>query len=180
LVGVVLADQALAFPDFRAAERTFQLLVQVAGRAGRGERPGQVILQTYQPDHPAILSAQRHDYIGFCRSELAARKELGFPPFARMVAVRIDAAQRDQAEHAAATLAKFTEALPELRSEQVELLGPAPAPIERLRARFRQRFLLKSPHRAALRAVAIALCARIDEGVAPARASLDVDPVAML
>lgn len=180
LVGVVLADQALAFPDFRAAERTFQLLVQVGGRAGRGERPGQVILQTYQPDHPSVHFARTHDYAGFVRTEMDAREELGFPPFGRLVAVRIDAGERGQAERTACALADFARDLPQVHERGVALLGPAPAPIERLRGRYRQRFLLKSSDRNALRAVAVALAARIDEGVAPARATLDVDPVAML
>lgn len=180
LVGVVLADQSLAFPDFRASERTFQLLVQVGGRAGRGERPGQVILQTYQPDHPAVRFACTHDYHGFCQSEMEAREELGFPPFGRLVAVRVDAGDLTQAERAARDLADFASGLPQLRERKVALLGPAPAPIERLRGRYRQRLLLKSGDRNALRAAAVALAARIDEGVPPARASIDVDPVAML
>src|SRR5438874_7864613 len=81
LVGVVLADTGLHLPDFRAAERTFQLLEQVAGRAGRGEQPGRVLVQTYNPEHPAVECAARHDYDGFAKSELAARQELGYPPF---------------------------------------------------------------------------------------------------
>jgi primosomal protein N' (replication factor Y) len=180
LVGVVLADQALAFPDFRAAERTFQLLVQVGGRAGRGERAGHVILQTYQPDHPSVHFAKTHDYLGFCRTELEAREELGFPPFGHLVAVRVDAGERAQAERAAEALAAVARELPQVRDGSVTVLGPAPAPIERLRARYRQRFLVKSSERNALRAVAVALAARIDEGVSPARATVDVDPVAML
>src|SRR5204863_2834747 len=90
LVGVLHPDMGMGLPDFRAAERTFQLLEQVAGRAGRGERPGRVILQTYSPSHPAVARAQDHDYLAFFEAERAARQELGFPPFARLAALRID------------------------------------------------------------------------------------------
>ena len=103
LVGVLMPDQTMDLPDFRAAERTFQLLEQVAGRAGRGERPGRVIIQTYAPDHPAIVAAATHDYEGFAHDELIAREETGYPPFSRMIALRIDA--RDGAKARAAATA---------------------------------------------------------------------------
>jgi primosomal protein N' (replication factor Y) len=180
LVGVILADQSLAFPDFRAGERTFQLLAQVGGRAGRGDRPGRVILQTYLPEHPAVHFAKTHDYLGFLRSEMQERAEHGYPPFARLIAVRIDATEQAQAERVAETLARVASAQPEVRDERVELLGPAPCPIGRLRGRHRYRFMLKSPERRALRAVAIAVSRCIDEGLGAARASVDVDPVNML
>ena len=91
LVGVLLPDQTMNLPDFRAAERTFQLIEQVAGRAGRGDRPGRVIVQTYTPDHPAIVAVERHDYERFAREELATRRETDYPPFSRMIALRLDA-----------------------------------------------------------------------------------------
>jgi primosomal protein N' (replication factor Y) len=180
LVGVVLADQSLAFPDFRAAERTFQLLAQVSGRAGRGDRPGRVVLQTYQPHHPAVRFAMRHDYLGFCRDEMNARQELGWPPFSRLVAVRVDAGSESRAAATADLLARVARAHPACRDGRVEVLGPAPAPIGRLRGRYRHRLLLKSPDRPLLRAVAATLVEQIDAGVSPARATVDVDPVAML
>jgi primosomal protein N' (replication factor Y) len=180
LVGVILADQSLAFPDFRAAERTFQLLAQVGGRAGRGERPGRVILQTYQPDHPAVHFARTHDYLGFLHSEMRARRELSYPPFSRLVAVRIDAVDEGKAAQVAETLAKLARAQSEASGGRVEVLGPAPAPIARLRGRHRYRFMLKAADRRALRAVAQAVSLAIDAGVAGARASIDVDPVNML
>ncbi|MDD9932933.1 MAG: primosomal protein N' [Myxococcales bacterium] len=180
LVGVILADQSLAFPDFRAAERTFQLLTQVGGRAGRGERAGRVVLQTYQPDHPAVRFATRHDYLGFCESEMGAREELSYPPFAHMVAVRVDAGSEERAREAADALVRFARAHPAARDGGVIVLGPATAPIARLRGRYRFRALLKAPERPHLRAVVTALAARIDEGMGSARAILDVDPVAML
>jgi primosomal protein N' (replication factor Y) len=180
LVGVILADQSLAFPDFRASERTFQLLAQVGGRAGRGERPGQVILQTYQPEHPAVRFAKTHDYLAFVRTEMRARQELGYPPFGRLVAVRIDAIEEAEARRVAERLAELARAQPEARQEQLEVLGPAPAPIGRLRGRYRYRFMLKGPQRRALRAVSLAISQAIDEGVGTTRASLDVDPVNML
>ncbi len=180
LVGVVLADQSLAFPDFRASERTYQLLSQVAGRSGRGEVPGHVVFQTFQPRHEAVVRAASHDYLGFYRSELRARGELGYVPFARLVAVRVDAGDESKARAAAASLAKVAAEHPAARDRSVRVLGPAPAPIARLRGRWRYRVVLRGPDRRALRAVAAAVAARIDEGLAPARASVDIDPVSML
>ena len=180
LVGVVLADHSLAFPDFRAAERTFQLLSQVAGRAGRGEHPGKVIFQTFQPRHASVVFAARHDYGAFYRSELAARKELGYPPFSRLVAIRVDAGDEARARAAAATLARVAAGQSDVRDGSVRVLGPAPAPIARLRGRYRFRLLLRGEDRRKVRRVTAAVAARIDEGLSPARATVDVDPVAML
>jgi primosomal protein N' (replication factor Y) len=181
LVGVVLADQSLAFPDFRAAERTFQLITQVSGRAGRGERPGKVVLQTFEPGHYAIQTATRHDYEAFYRREVAEREEQnGWPPHVRMAAVRIDAVDEGAAENRANELAAAARAHPAVRAQQVAVAGPAAAPIGRLRGRYRWHFLLKGAELRALRAVAAVVRDRIDAGVAPARASLDIDPVSML
>ena len=180
MVGVVLADQSLGFPDFRASERTFQLLVQVAGRAGRGALPGSVVLQTYQPEHHAVHCARTHDYLGFLRRELSERREHGFPPFGRLIAVRIDAADEQRAARGADALARAARAHAAVQNGTVTVLGPAPAPIAKLRARYRYRMLLRAEDRGALRAVATAIARRIDEGLGTARASLDVDPVAML
>jgi primosomal protein N' (replication factor Y) len=180
LVGVILADQSLAFPDFRASERTFQLLAQVAGRAGRGERAGQVLIQTYQPEHPALVHAQHHDYLAFAAAELVDRRDLSYPPYSRLVAVRIDAASDALARRTAEQLAQVARAHPAVRERRVFVMGPAPAPIAKLRNRHRHRFLLRSADRKALRAVAVEVVRQIDAGLGAARASVDVDPVAML
>ncbi len=180
LVGVILADQSLAFPDFRASERTFQLLSQVAGRAGRGEQAGRVLLQTFQPRHEAITAAMHHDYEGFYQRELSVRHDLGYPPYSRLVAVRIDAADEAHARLLANTLADVARSHVAVRDERVVVLGPAPAPIARIRARFRFRLLLRSADRAALRTVAERLMAHLDEHKGSARATVDVDPYSML
>ncbi len=180
LVGVVLADQSLSFPDFRASERTFQLLSQVAGRAGRGDWPGKVVLQTFQPEHPAVVFAERHDYLAFYRTELEHRRELGYVPFGRLVAVRVDAGDEQRAKDAAAELAQYARRHPAVRDELVQVLGPAAAPIARLRGRFRFRMFLRGADRRALRSVARAVASRIDAGLGTARAHVDMDPVAML
>ncbi len=177
LVGVVLADQSLAFPDFRASERTFQLLAQVAGRAGRAETPGKVILQTYQPDHPAVRLAAQHDYESFYAAEIRARREVGYPPFTRLVSVRVHAGAEADTRQAAQALATTARRHDASRDGIVEVLGPAPAPLARLRGRYHYRLLLKSSDRKALRSVAAHLAAQIDEGLSPARASLDIDPL---
>lgn len=130
LVGVITADTALNLPDFRAGERTFQLLTQVAGRAGRGEAGGRVIVQTYAPDHYAVLAAKEHDFEGFYRQELKSRQELSYPPFSRLVRFLLSGPREAEVTGAAERLAEFLAA-------KVEVLGPSPCPLYRLRGRFR-------------------------------------------
>ena len=178
LVGVILADHSLGFPDFRASERTFQLLAQVAGRAGRGEREGKVYFQTFNPDAAAIRAAARHDYDAFFRAEAAARKEHLYPPFGHLIAVRLDDPDEGRGRDAIGRLASVAR---RRAADRVEVLGPSPAPIGKLRTRYRFRFLLRSDDRRALRQVGGAVAHAIDEGLAnPSRASVDVDPVSML
>jgi primosomal protein N' (replication factor Y) len=175
LVGVLNADSALSLPDFRAAERTFQLLVQVAGRAGRGDRPGNVLIQTYQPDHPAIVLAARHDVAAFLDRELDARRELRYPPFSRLALVRVDAVDEREAERAAAFLADLAG---RACKHEADILGPAPAPLIRLRNRFRYRFMVRSATRAPLRAALLAVARAPDNR--RVRVAIDVDPMSML
>lgn len=180
LVGVLNADAALSLPDFRASERGFQLLVQVAGRAGRRDRPGRVIIQTRNPEQPAVQFAARHDVSAFLEHELADRAEVGYPPFSRLSLFRIDALDEEVARHAAGVIAAHAKSSPEGASRVVEVLGPAAAPLARLRGRYRFRVLLRSKDRRALRAavaVAAAVIPDIDRRV---RVTVDMDPVAML
>ena len=146
LVGVVSADIGLAMPDFRAGERTFQLLTQVAGRAGRGVLGGRVILQTYQPDHYAITAASKHDYALFYEREIAYRRNLGYPPFRRFVRILFRFPNETQAQHeaerAAAILSKRLEALD---MTGTELIGPAPCFFTRENNIFRWQLLLRGP-----------------------------------
>jgi primosomal protein N' (replication factor Y) (superfamily II helicase) len=144
LVGVVGADYALGFPDFRAAERTFQLLTQVAGRAGRGEAPGKVVLQTYYPDHYAIQFAQRHDYAGFYEKEVRFRKWMHYPPFSALANVLVRSDKLEQTLRWTGQLGKWFEST---RNEGVRVLGPSVAPIMRLKRDFRYHFILKAASR---------------------------------
>jgi primosomal protein N' (replication factor Y) len=145
LVGVLLADQSLSFPDFRSAERTFQILTQVAGRAGRGDRPGKVIVQTLSPDHVCIRMAARHDFAGFMEEELAAREALGYPPFGRMLLLRLWGPAEGKVRAAAEEVA---EAIAEpVSAEGIRLLGPAPSPIPMVKKRHHYQILLKMPER---------------------------------
>src|SRR5690606_20223333 len=138
LVGVINADAALSIPDFRASERAFQLLVQVAGRAGRGDAPGRVLVQTYDPEHHAIRFAARHDVPGFLERELRDRRELEYPPFSRMVLARVDAVDEDEAREGTAVLARAARAVADRpAAEALHVLGPSAAPIARVRNRFR-------------------------------------------
>ena len=179
LVGVVLADSSLSFPDFRATERTFQLLTQVAGRAGRGARPGRVIVQTLQPQHFSLQSAAHHDYHAFADNELAARRELGYPPFARLVQLRCEGEQLEATERVARALAL---AVQQAAASGVAVLGPAPAPIERLRRRHRWQLLVRGRHGAAVRTAARRGCeaVRRQARAADVRIIIDVDPYSML
>ena len=175
LVGVLLPDQGMNMPDFRAAERTFQLLEQVAGRAGRAERPGRVIVQTYSPEHPAIAALPSHDYDGFIRSEMERRQEAGYPPFCRLVALRLEGAEPAAVAQAANAVAQ--RAL-ENAAGVVRVRGPAEAPIALLRGQTRWQVWLGSVDRNAL-----AACARrATEAPLPAgvRVTIDVDPHSVL
>ncbi len=152
VVGVINADTALHLPDFRAAERTFQLVTQVAGRTGRGEKGGRVFVQTYNPDHPAILAAERHDYRRFAAQELPAREQFGYPPFGSMVRVIVRGPQEKQVEQVADELAEQLVPLSEI-CPGFRLLGPAPAPMPRLRGLYRYHLLVQAAEAAPIRDV---------------------------
>jgi primosomal protein N' (replication factor Y) len=140
LVGVLAADDALTLPDFRAGERTFQLLTQVAGRAGR-EQPGLVVFQTYRPDDPVIQAAAAHDYAAFQAGELPARRAGGYPPFRRLLRASLSGRRLASAEDAAT---RFARALRQgLHDLDLQILGPAPAVFARLQDRYRFQILIK-------------------------------------
>ena len=156
LVGVISADTALNLPDFRAGERTFQLLTQVAGRAGRGILGGQVILQTYQPEHYAIQTASKHDYRAFYEREIAYRRQLGYPPFRRMVRILFRYASEAQAQdHATQTAQRLTQLIPQ-HDPNAEIIGPAPCFYTRIAGMYRWHLIVRgeSPL-AVVRAVAL-------------------------
>jgi primosomal protein N' (replication factor Y) len=171
LVGVVGADMALGLPDFRAAERTFQLLTQVAGRAGRGEVPGKVVLQTYFPEHYAVQYAAQHDFAGFYEKELRFRSWMHYPPYCSLANVLIRSTQLDDTLKWSGTLGRWFE---KTRHEGVRVLGPAAAPIERLKRDYRYHFILKSPSRQKLNALLKAMLAQAEKEKIP-RTNLIVD-----
>ncbi len=176
LVGVVLADTALALPDFRAAERTFQLLAQVAGRAGRGDDPGRVLVQTFHPHSPAVAFAVGHDHAGFAEVELDRRRALGYPPFGRMLAVRVEGSESG----ARRTAEALGEAARPALGAGVSMLGPAPAAIERIRGKSRWHLLFRAADAAALRRVHRVLGPAALRPPGGASVRFDVDPHAML
>jgi primosomal protein N' (replication factor Y) len=181
LVGVINADAALSLPDFRAAERAFHLLVQVAGRAGRGDTPGRVLVQTYAPEHPAITHAMKHDVNSFLEHELRDRRELGYPPFSRIALVRIDDPEENVARSACSMLADVARRAASIETEgRVHVLGPAAAPLFRLRQRFRFRIMLRSTDRGALRRTLLAVERARSSVARGTRTAIDVDPMQLL
>ena len=147
LVGVIAADTALNLPDFRASEQTFSLLTQVAGRSGRAEIPGEVIVQTYMPEHYCITAAQKHDYIGFYEQEVAARGVLRYPPFSRVARLLLrgrDEKSVIEAAHAVLDQLQHSPVGAISNRDAVEILGPAPAPLSKIEGKFRWHFLLRS------------------------------------
>ncbi len=180
LVGVINADAAISMPDFRASERAFQLLVQVAGRAGRGERAGKVLVQTYDPSHHAIIHAAQHDVDAFLAQELLDREELFYPPYSRSALVRVDGPEESAVKAAATELAGAASAAVTSGALSVEVKGPAPAPVLRIRGRFRYRILLHAKERAALRTVLAAVRARLASLPRAIGVQLDVDPMQLL
>jgi primosomal protein N' (replication factor Y) len=182
LVGALLADLSLNLPDFRAAERTFQLLSQVAGRSGRGDDPGRVIIQTYAPDHYALKFLITHDYQGFFAAESELRRLLNYPPYGRLIQLRVDGPKLADVERQSQALAHRLRDLTNHRlspDHSIEILGPAPAPIEKLRSRFRWQILLKGKQSAALLELARQAQALVPRTRA-LRLHVDVDPYSML
>lgn len=170
LVGVLSADLALNFPDIRAAERTFQLLTQVAGRSGRGDHPGRVVIQAYDPNHFAILTAQNHDYLTFYRQEISFRRSLGYPPFRHLTRILCSGPEA-LTEESAREIADF------LLSQGVkrdDLLGPHPAPIGRIQGRYRWQILLKSDQ------LPTDLLRQLPASASEVLVTIDIDPLFML
>jgi len=179
LVGVVSIDNALNIPDFRAAERGFQLLTQVAGRGGRGEVPGRVIIQTFNPGHYAVVHARNNDYKGFYEDEVKLRRDLGYPPFSRMIGLEVTSPDEERAKQGARALAAAARDLS--RRKQVpgfEALGPAEAPVAKVKNRYRWKLLFKGAGvRSLHRAVHEILSAVPERGF---DIRVDVDPVNFL
>ena len=175
LVGVVGADAALGFPDFRAAERTFQLLTQVAGRAGRGETPGKVVLQTYFQDHYAVQYAAQHDFIGFYEKELQFRSWMHYPPYSALANVRIRGDNLDEVLRWSGELGQW---FSKTRHEGIRVLGPAAAPIVRLKRDYRYHFVVKSASREKLNALLRSMLAYATEQKIPrTQVIVDVDAI---
>jgi primosomal protein N' (replication factor Y) len=176
LVGVISADVGLGVADFRAAERTFQLLTQVAGRAGRGADAGQAIVQTIYPKHYSILHACRQDYDAFFAEELRYREAMHYPPITALVNVVVRAADARASLSDASTLARHLRRRAD--AGRFKVLGPAPAPVAKLRGEYRTQLFLKGSHRGAMReAVQAAVAA---EGEMRRRVAIDIDPVSIL
>lgn len=182
LVGVVSADISLHFPDFRSGERTFQLLTQVAGRAGRGEALGEVIIQTFNPDHYSIVKAKDHDFIGFYQEEIQFRKALGYPPFSRMINFRLTGNCEKRTKSMAEEMGRIGKDLLKQYERGIEILGPSPAPFSKMRGKFRWQMLVKGKSSPWLHQFAQELAGRLKnrtkgEGV---ELDIDVDPVSIL
>lgn len=178
LVGVIGADAPLSLPDFRAAERTFQLLTQVAGRSGRGDQPGEVVIQTYFPDHYTFKFAVTQRFEDFYLRESRYRKAMFYPPFTVLAGILVN--DRDSGR-AAALAREVGEFLNARRSGTVHVLGPAPAPLERLKKAYRHQLLIKSTSRAALHQILETLQAHIEEKkIGATRVIIDVDPVSLM
>ena len=180
LVGIVLADTGLGLPDFRAGERTFQLISQVTGRAGRGEKSGRVIIQTFQPEHYSIIMARNHDYSGLYKREIELRKALGYPPFSRLVNVKIEGAENAHVQDAALRLANL--ALKFQKGSEPEILGPAPAPLTRIRDKYRWQLLIKGRKLEVLHTFLCRLEGEIPtlSKAGTVRIAIDIDPEYMM
>ena len=185
LVGVLCADLSLNFPDFRAGERTFQLLAQVAGRAGRGSSRGRVILQTFNPDHFSIVTARDQDFGAFYRQEIGFRKSLGYPPFARLVQIVITGKDKDRTArfaHAAGGLCRKVQSAKRKYQKDVQILGPVTAPLARIKGQYRWQILLKGKTVEALHGLVKTLSGTMESNMVQkgVRVVFDIDPVNML
>jgi primosomal protein N' (replication factor Y) len=178
LVGVVGCDHSLSMPDFRAAERVFQLMTQVSGRAGRGEQPGRVVVQTYYPDHYAIVAASHHDYASFVDRELKFRRSMHYPPFGVLANVLLQSPKLEEVTAWSALLGRWFQKTPH---EGVRVLGPCAAPVSRIKGVYRFHLILKSASRKALNGTLRAMLAHTDEAGIPRRnLVVDVDALRLM
>jgi primosomal protein N' (replication factor Y) len=185
LVGVMAADLSLNIPDFRASERTFQLLTQVAGRAGRGSLPGKVIIQTYNPHHYSIQMARAQDFLAFYQQEAQFRQELAYPPFARLINLRLEGNSEDKILRYAKFMEQIALRILEKKKKfggQVEMLGPSLAPLARLKGKCRCQILLKGKRWATLHEFTELILEKAEEEISlpGVKMIVDVDPVDML
>jgi primosomal protein N' (replication factor Y) len=179
LVGVIAADETLNIPDYQSGERTFQLLSQVIGRAGRGDLPGKVLIQALETDNYAVRHAAEHDFEGFFTEELEFRREAGYPPFAYLATIVFSSNSQEAAVQGSVTAASLIwEIKRELRC-RVEILGPVAPPLGKIRGRYRRQILLKSVRRTDLHKL-LNLFRRRIKLPAVVRTAIDVDPVDML
>lgn len=181
LVGVVCADLGLNFPDFRASERTFQLLTQVAGRAGRGERPGRVIIQTYQPEHASLECAKHHDYQAFYEQELPIRIDARYPPDGYLALLRFSGKEEGAVRQAALAMAQHAKChLTKFSLAGASILGPSPAPLAKIKGQARWLLLLKAQQRTTIRSLVDKLLRQYQEIPSGIRMIVDIDPLTML
>jgi primosomal protein N' (replication factor Y) (superfamily II helicase) len=180
LVGVVSVDAGLGLPDFRSAERTFQLLTQAAGRAGRGDAPGRVLVQTFYPEHYAVRMAAEQNYDAFYAKEMRFRRVMHYPPVTALANIVAQDVTLERAAHTAQAIGRFFESLG-VESRALRMLGPSPAPLARIKRRHRIQFLIKSESRARLNGILRRLAAYCSErGVPPRNVMIDVDPVSIM
>ena len=181
LVGVVWADGGISMPDFRAAEKTFQLITQVTGRAGRGESPGKVIIQTLRPDHYAIVYAGEHQYLKMFEHEMRLRRSPAFPPYVRLIAIRLQGRVERNVQKSAVNVGRFLRRFITEQKYRITVLGPAPAPLDKIRDNYRWQLLLKGNDIGELRGICLALNGEKKELVHHQnKVIIDVDPENMM
>ena len=183
LIVILEVDQLLGLPDFRAGERTFQLIVQAAGRAGRAEHAGQVLIQTMREDHPVVNAAVHHDYQSFVERELLFRQQHAYPPFARMIAIEFNGPDQGRLDQLCRRIEDWIEQMAEIqpqRVRQVRLLGPAIPPIETIRGRHRRQLIFTSEHQEPLRALVAQFAATFQKQPGDVRMRIDVDPQSLI
>ncbi len=179
LVGVIIADTVLHFPDFRSAERTFQLLTQVSGRTGRGSKGGEVIVQTYSPEHYSIETAKNHDFLAFYRQEIELRREQNYPPFSRLINIIISSEREDLCRQVAEKMGQYID---DSQGEgDYDYLGPGPATLSRLRGKYRWQIMLRGASLSSMRKACKGALDHLDsKELSPVNVSVDIDPVSIL
>ena len=182
MVGVLAADAGLSFPDFRSAERTFQLLIQVAGRAGRGSAPGRVVIQSCYPDNYALKYAQKQDFLGFYHQEIKFRKLMGYPPFHNLIQILISDVDASKASNTAELIAAALkrQIAKAGKTPKPHVLGPAAAPLEKLRGQYRNQVLVKAPSGSNAIPLLRESFAEIENRRITSKVHVDVDPLSLL